>query len=114
MHMDTIPIIKLLVAEARATAVVTSPADKGAYKISTIFPCIFPIIKDEEEWEKACWMTCIAIKPGAKKVINGKPKTSPLLFPIANDKTKRNKRDETIGDKRVWTQTLRNLKTSLL
>jgi len=47
--MDTIPIIKLLVVEAKATAVVTSPADRGAYKISTIFPCIFPIMKEDEE-----------------------------------------------------------------
>ena len=49
MHMDTIPIIKLLVVEARATAVITSPADKGAYKISTMLPCIFPIMKEDEE-----------------------------------------------------------------
>ena len=54
MHMDTAPIIKLLVIAAKLTANVTSPADRGAYKISTIFPCIFPIMKEEEEWEKAC------------------------------------------------------------
>ena len=28
---------------------VTSLGDKGAYSISTIFPCIFPIIIEEEE-----------------------------------------------------------------
>ena len=54
IHIDTIPIIKLLVTEAKVTAKVTSAAERGAYKISTIFPCIFPIIKEEEEWEKAC------------------------------------------------------------
>ena len=112
--MDTIPIIKLLVVEANATAVVTSPADKGAYKISTMLPCIFPIMKEDEEWEKDCWITCIAINPGAKKVMKGNPSTSPLLFPIATDKTKRNRREEIMGDKRVWTHTTRNLKTSLL
>ena len=37
---------------------------------------------------------------------------SDLLFPIATDRTKRNNSDETIGDKRVCIQTLRNLKTS--
>ena len=42
-------IIMLLVTAANITATVTSPADKGAYNISTIFPCIFPIIKDEAE-----------------------------------------------------------------
>ena len=30
--------------------------------------------------------TCIAIKPGAKKLIKGTPKTSSFV-PIANDKT---------------------------
>ena len=64
-------IIKLLVADARTTAVVTSPGERGAYKISTMFPWILPIIKDEEECENACWITCIAINPGAKKVIKG-------------------------------------------
>ena len=34
-----------------------------------MFPCIFPIIKDEDEWEKDCCITCMAIKPGAKKFI---------------------------------------------
>ena len=31
--------------------------------------------------------TCIAIKPGAKKLIKGTPKNIPLSVPIANDKT---------------------------
>ena len=31
-------IIKLLVADARTTAVVTSPGERGAYKISTMLP----------------------------------------------------------------------------
>mgnify|MGYP003320836870 CR=1 FL=1 len=29
------------------------------------------IIKEEDECEKDCWITCIAIKPGAKNVIKG-------------------------------------------
>ena len=36
--IDIIAIITLLVTAAKVTANVTSPADKGAYKISTILP----------------------------------------------------------------------------
>ena len=50
-------------------APVTSEGDKGAYSISTIFPCILPIIKVEDECENDCWIICIAISPGAKKLI---------------------------------------------
>ena len=42
-------IITALVTEANETAMVTSAADKGAYKRSTIFPWIFPIIKEDDE-----------------------------------------------------------------
>ena len=112
MIIDIIAIIKLLVAAAKEIESVTSAADKGAYKRSTIFPCIFPIIKVDDEWEKDCCITCMAIKPGAKNVINGTPNTSPLSDPIANDKTSKNKRDEVNGEKIVWIQTIRNLKTS--
>ena len=44
----------LLVTDASDTEIVTSAADSGAYKISTIFPCIFQIMKDDDEWEKDC------------------------------------------------------------
>ena len=91
----------LLVTAASITAKVTSAADKGAYKISTIFPCIFPIIKDEAEWEKDCWITCMAIKPGAKKLIKGTPKTLSLSFPNAKDKTSRKSSAEISGEKIV-------------
>ena len=47
-------IIILLVTAAKIIANVTSAADKGANKVSTIFPCIFPIIKDEAECENPC------------------------------------------------------------
>ena len=102
----------LLVIDASVMAVITSPAERGAYNISTILPWIFPIIKEEDDCENACWFTCIAIKPGAKKVIKETPKTSPLSFPIANDKTKRNNRDEISGEKIVCIHTIKNLKTS--
>ena len=36
--MDMTAIIKLLVVDARLTARVTSPAERGAYKISTMLP----------------------------------------------------------------------------
>ena len=49
IQMEIKAIIMLLVTDASVIAIVTSPADNGAYKISTIFPCIFPIIKDDEE-----------------------------------------------------------------
>ena len=100
----------LLVHDANVIAKVISAAVKGAHKISTRVFCIFPIIIDEEECEKACCMTAdIHIRPGAKKAMNEYPKTSPLSFPIAKDKTKRNKRDVIKGEKIVCIQTVMNL-----
>ena len=85
-------IIILLVLAAKVIAIVTSPAVRGAYKISTILPCIFPIIIEEDEWENACWITCIAISPGARKFMKGTPNTSPLSLPIAKERTSKNNR----------------------
>jgi hypothetical protein len=55
----------------------------------------------DAEWLKEPPMICIAINPGARKLINGTPSIFALVLPIARDKTKRNNSDETIGDKRV-------------
>ena len=41
-------IIRLLVTPAKIIANVISVDDNGAYNISTIFPCIFPIIIEDE------------------------------------------------------------------
>lgn len=112
--MDMMAIITALITEAKAIARVTSAAERGAYKISTIFPWILPIIKDEDEWENDCWIICIAIKPGARKVINWTPNISPLPLPKASDKTIKNKRDDMRGEIIVWIQTIRNLSTSFL
>ena len=79
-----------------------------------MLPWIFPIIKEEEEWEKDCCITCIAIKPGARKIINGTPSTFPLSDPIARDNTSKKSKDEISGEKSVWTQTIKNLRTSFL
>ena len=46
--IEIIAITMLLVLAAKIVAHVTSPAVRGAYSISTIFPCIFPIIIDED------------------------------------------------------------------
>ena len=56
----------------------------------------------------------MAIKPGAKKTTNGKPKTSPLSAPIATERTRKNRRDETNGENIVCIQTFKNLSTSFL
>ena len=104
----------LLVHDAKFVAKVISAADNGAYKISTIFPWIFPIIIEEEEWENPCCIICIAIRPGARKLIKGKPKTSPLSFPIAKESTSKNKSEVTSGDMTVWIATIKNLNTSFL
>ena len=69
-------------------------------------------MKDEDECENDCCITCIAIKPGAKNIIKGTPRTSPLSVPIAKDKTNKNKSDEINGEKIVCAQTIKNLKTS--
>ena len=59
-------------------------------------------------------MTCIEINPGAKKVIKGTPRISPLSAPIARDKTSQKSKDEISGEKIVCIQTIKNLKTSFL
>ena len=47
-------------------------------------------------------------------MIKETPKTSPLSPPIARDKTNKNKSDEINGEKIVWIQTIKNLRTSFL
>ena len=51
-NADTAPIITLLVTAAKMIENDTSIAESGAYNISTIFPCIFEIIKELVECEK--------------------------------------------------------------
>ena len=98
---------------ANIIANVTSADESGAIKVSIIFPCIFPIIKDEDECEKLCWIIDIAISPGAKKLIKGKPNTFPLSFPIANESTDKNNKLDISGESKVCAQTTKNLLTSL-
>ena len=88
----------LRVQAAKLVANVISAAVNGAYNMSTILPCIFPIIIDDEECEKACCITCIAINPGARKLINGTPKTAPLSLPIATVRTNKNNKEVTKGE----------------
>ena len=52
------------------------------------------------------------ITAGAKKVIKGTPKTSPLSLPMATESTPKKSNDETNGEKIVCAQTIKNLKTS--
>ena len=87
---EIIDIIIALVIDAKIIANVTSEADNGAPIMSTMFPITLPINNDEEECEKACWITCIAIRPGAKNSIKGTPKTFSLWFPIAKSITSKN------------------------
>ena len=110
--MEIIDIINDLVIDAKINANVTSDAESGAPIISTIFPITFPIKSDEDEWEKACWITCIAIKPGAKNNIYSTPKTLGLVSPIARDITSKKSKDVTIGPTIVWPKTDKNLKVS--
>ncbi len=106
---EIIKIIILLVTAASIMPKVTSNADKGAINVSIIFPWIFAIIKELTEWLNPCWIIDIAINPGAKKLINEYPNTSPLSDPRARVKTDKNRRLETKGDRRVWAQTIKNL-----
>ena len=82
--------------------------------MSTMFPWILPIMKEEDECENDCCIICIDIRPGAKKVTKGTPNTSPLSVPIASDKTNKKSKEDTSGEKIVWIQTTKNLKTSFL
>ena len=45
----------------------------------------------------------------AKKLINECPKTWPLSFPSAKDKTDKNNKLETKGESKVWAHTTKNL-----
>ena len=56
----------------------------------------------------------MAIKPGAKKLINETPKTSPLSLPIARDNTSKKSSAEMSGEKIVCIHTIKNLNTSFL
>ena len=105
---------KPLAADANVIANTTSDADKGLWITSVIVPIIFPIIKDELEWAKLCWITCIIIKPLAKNLIYGTPNTSALWSPIAKEITVKNNILVNIGPNKVWPETVRNLKTSFL
>ena len=104
----------LLAQDAKVMAKVISAAVKGAYKISTRVPWIFPIIIDDEECEKACCIIAdIHISPGVRKTIKGKSKTRPLSFPIASERTRRNSKDVISGENMVCIQTLKKRLHSL-
>ena len=68
--VETNPITIALVTAAKMIEVVTSVGDNGAYSKSTIFPCIFDIIKELVEWEKLWSIIDCIISPGARKIIN--------------------------------------------
>ena len=91
----------LLVTAAKMIANVISPGDNGAYKMSTIFPCILPIMIEDEVWAKACCIICIAMSPGARNVINGYPNAPPPSFPIANESTIKKSNEVISGEKIV-------------
>ena len=111
--IETRQIINDLVTEAKTIAKVTSAADNGLPIKSTMFPITLPINIDDEECEKACWITCIDISPGAKNSIKGKPKTSPLSSPHAIEITIKNRIPVKTGPTIVCPNTLKNLKVSL-
>ena len=112
--IEIIEIVIDLVIEAKITANVTSADDNGAPMRSTKFPITFPIKSEEDECEKACCITCIAIKPGARNSINVTPKTFGLSSPKAKDITKRKSIAVITGPITVWPKTDRNLKVSLI
>ena len=95
-------------------ATVTSIADNGGYKRSTILPCILEITKEEDVFAKAFCIICITINPGTKKIVNLCPRTSALPFPTAKLKTAKKRKKVTTGDKIVCIQTLKNLNTSFI
>ena len=64
------PTIKPLVIPPPIKATVTSIADSGGYKISTMFPWILEIIKEELVFANEFCIICIAINPGTKKIVN--------------------------------------------
>ena len=106
------PTTKPLVIPPKISEPVTSPADSGGNNISTIFPWILEIIKDDDVFAKAFCIICIEINPGTKNVVNLCPNTSDLSEPIAKLNTVKKSNKVTIGDIIVCTQTFKNLCTS--
>ena len=92
------PTTNPLVIPPKINANVTSLGDRGGYKISTILPCIFDIIKEEDVFANAFCIICIAINPGTKKVVNLCPKISDLSEPIAKLNTAKKRSKVTIGE----------------
>ena len=107
-------INKPLAAEAKVIAKTTSDDDKGLWTTSVIVPIILPIINEELEWAKLCWITCIIIRPLAKNFIYGTPNTSALWSPIAKEITVKNNTLVSIGPNKVCHETVKNLRTSFL
>ena len=112
--IETRQIINDLVTEAKTIAKVTSIADNGLPIKSTMFPITLPINIDDEECEKACWITCMDISPGAKNSTKGKPKTSPLSSPHAIEITIKNRIPVKTGPTIVCPNTIKNRKVSFL
>ena len=112
MIIEIIDISSALVIEAKIIDKLTSLAESGAPIKSTILPMTFPINNEEDECENACWITCIAINPGAKNSIYGTPKTLGLSFPIAKEITNKNNIAVPIGPIIVCPNTFKNLNVS--
>ena len=110
--MEKKPTTKPLVIPPKIIAKVTSPGERGGYKMSTIFPWTLEIIKEEVVLAKAFCIICIAISPGTKKVVNLCPNTSDLSEPMAKLNTAKKRSNVTNGETIVWSQTLKNLCTS--
>ena len=110
----TNPQIKPLARAPRIYPVASSKFDKGAIKISTMFPWNFDWPMLEAALANEFWSIVIIINPGA---INSDKLTLLIWFTDllrANEKTAKNKSELIAGPMIVWIPTLRNLNTSFL
>ena len=91
---------------------VSSQADSGGIRISTMLPCTLEITRVEEVLAKAFWAMAIMISPGARKTGKAMPATERPAPPSARVKMARNSKVVTMGAIKVWVKTLRNRRTS--
>ena len=95
------PTTRPLVIPPHNIATVTSSADRGGYKRSTMLPCILEMTNEDDVLAKEFCIICITIKPGTKKIVYLYPRTSALPFPIAKLNTPKKRRNVTIGERIV-------------
>ena len=108
------PVIIPLDTAAKIIETNISNGPIGVINKSIIFPCIFILIIELEEFEKEFCSELIIIKPGARKFIYKFASSLSNLLPITIEKTNININELKIGPIIVWAGIFRNLNVSFI